>query len=221
MGSRAVVTSLALAAVLGGCGSPTSSSTSVVRVLAGEATSDDEAARAFVVAGIALPEAPASVDPDDPALEPVVRASNELSSREAPIADGVTDGTPSEIAEPLVRYLDAQGQALRALWEATQRLSTRSLGAHVVARAIAGATLAAFAERLASLPLPSSERGDAARFATVRERLSRVAQLVRERAIEALGACAETAVGSADPTLEAWRRFCDEQAARTTQQLRP
>lgn len=204
---------LALAA----CGASSPPTEMPARRLTGESALDDEeAAPTFDIAGLTLPEPPASVDVDEPSLEPITRVANEILARELPVPE---DAMPAAevsafIDGRLATYLNAQAQAIRALWSAMQDLPTRVLGVHVVARALAGATLLSLASRIDAMPLPAAVRAEPARASGIRDALAAVTRPMRDRGVQALGACASAAVGSADPTIDEWRLFCDGEIER-------
>lgn len=202
-----------------GCAGTAQHSEVPARRLTGEADLEQDADRPrFVVEGLTLPEPPASVDPDEPALEPLLRHARELLGRAPPQPE---EDLPAAEIGPFIEgrlasWMNATAQGIRSLWEAMQGLATRTLGVHVVARALAGGTLLALAERLEAMPMPSSIRGDTALTQSIHDALANAARPMRERALQAFGACASTAVGSADPTLDEWRLHCDREAARTS-----
>ena len=206
----------AFALVLAGCGGSTPRVEQSGRRLSGEAALEDDDAPRFVLDGVTLPEPPASVDADDPALEPVLHHARELLSRPLPVAE--SDMPAADVGRyvegRLAGWMNATAQGIRALWEAMQNLGTRVLAAHVVARTITGATLVALAQRLEAMPLPLSVRNDASLSAAMRSALDNASRPMRERAVQAFGACASTAVGSADPTLDEWRLHCDAETDR-------
>jgi hypothetical protein len=201
---------------LWGCGASAPPSTTPARRLTGEAALEDDEAPRFVVGDLALPEPPASVDADDPALEPVLRHARELLARELPVPeDSMSSADTSAFVEGrFAGWMNATAQGIRALWDAMQGLTTRVLGAHVVARAITGSTMWALAARIDAWPLPAAVRADASLSAGIRDALENASRPMRERAIQAFGACASAAVGSADPTLDEWRLYCDHESER-------
>ena len=202
--------------VLAACGGSTPPVEQSGRRLSGEAALEDDDVPRFVLEGVTLPEPPASVDADDPALEPVLHQARELLSRPLPVAEA--DMPAADVGRyvegRLAGWMNATAQGIRALWEAMQNLGTRVLAAHVVARTITGATLVALAERLEAMPLPASVRDDASLSSAMRSALDNASRPMRERAVQAFGACASTAVGSADPTLDEWRVHCDAETER-------
>lgn len=207
---------LVLAALLAGCGGSAPRVEQSGRRLSGEAALADDDAPRFVIEGITLPEPPASVDVDDPALEPVLHHARELLSRALPVAESQMPAAEvgGYVEGRLAVWMNATAQGIRALWDAMTNLGTRVLSAHVVARTITGATLVALAERIEALPLPASVRSDAALSAAMRDALNNASRPMRDRAVQAFGACASTAVGSADPTLDEWRLHCDAETDR-------
>ncbi len=213
VGVAALIVVAVLAAACGSSAPPVAHNT---RRLSGEAALEDEDAPRFVIEGVTLPEPPASVDVDDPALEPVLHHARELLSRPLPVAE--SDMPPSEVGGyvegRLAIWMNATAQGIRSLWDAMQNLGTGVLSAHVVARTITGATLVALAERLEALPLPLSVRNDPSISDAMRSALDNASRPMRDRAVQAFGACASTAVGSADPTLDEWRLHCDSETDR-------
>jgi hypothetical protein len=201
-----------------GCGSSAPRNELPSRRLTGEAALEDDERPRFVVEGLTLPEPPASVDVDEPALEPVLRHARELLARPLPTPEDAT--TASELGAfvegRLAGWMNATAQGIRSLWGAMQALETRVLGAHVVARAITGATLLALAERLEAVPLPAAIRADATLASGIRDALDNASRPMRERAIQAFGACASESIGSADPTLDEWRLHCDAESTRAS-----
>ncbi len=204
--------------VLMGCGGSAPPSEMPTRRLSGEHDPSDDEAPRFAITGLELPEPPASVDVDDPALEPIIGYARELLERAPPSPEGELDasGTSAFVEGRLASWMGSQAQSIRALWTAMQELGTNVLGAHVVARAITGSTLVALAERIEGLRLPGAVGSDASEERAVREALASTARPMRDRGVQALGSCASAAVGSADPTIDEWRLYCDSEIQRST-----
>lgn len=195
-----------------GCGGAAAASSSRDRQLTGEERLDEEdGAPRFALPALELPEPPASVDADEPSLEPVLSAARALLDRAAPAPEAPLEreAFSAFVEEQLTPWMRAIGADVRTLWEATQALSSRSLGVHIVARAITGATLMRVAERISGLVGPSSLRASPEELERFRAAFDAVSRGMRDRATQALGACASDAVGSADPTLGEWRAYCD------------
>ena len=199
-----------------GCGSSAPRNEMPSRRLTGEAALEDDERPRFVVGELSLPEPPASVDVDEPALEPVLRHARALLARELPAPEAtLTRAELSGFVEGrLAGWMNATAQGVRSLWDATLGLETRTLGVHVVARAITGATLVGLADRVDRLALPESVRADASLASGIHDALDNASRPLRERALQAFGACASAAVGSADPTLDEWRFYCDRENER-------
>ena len=218
----ATVPVVALSAWLAACGASAPRPELPSRRLTGEAALEDEPRPRFSVEGLELPEPPASVEVDEPALEPVLRHARALLAPPLPAPDDATTAVDlaAFVEGRLAGWMDATAQGIRALWQAMQGLDTRLLGAHVVARAVTGATLLMLAERLDAMPLPVAIQSDAALASGIRGALEGASRPMRERAVQAFGACASEAVGSADPTLDEWRLHCDAASARASEPRR-
>jgi hypothetical protein len=216
--SRALLVVGCASLLAAGCGSSAPRNELPSRRLAGEAALEDDERSRFVVGSLTLPEPPASVDVDEPALEPVLRHARELLARPLPTPEATTSASElgAFVDGRLAGWMNATAQGIRSLWQAMQQLETRVLGAHVVARAITGATLVALAERIDAMPLPDSIRADAALSSGIRDALDNASRPMRERAIQAFGACASESIGSADPTLDEWRLHCDAESTRAS-----
>jgi hypothetical protein len=221
---------LALSLVLAACGGPSQAAPTAGRRLTGEAGlasssrgDEDEDAPRIVIEGLTLPEPPVSVDVDDPDLEPVVSEARAMLARAIPTPD---EGLPASgmrafVDGPLATWMDGQARSIRVAWTAVQRIDGREIGAHVVGRAIVGATLLELASRVARLPLPRAVREDTSARLALREALVAASRPLLERATQALGACASAAVGASDPTVDEWRVFCDGEIERAERAPRP
>ncbi len=211
--ARARALALVATLLLAGCGAPSAARPDdAARVLRGEAglEADDDAPR-FALPGLEVPEPPSSVDVDDPALEPILRLSEALLTRARAEPDPTANGERAASSQ-IDRYgpwIGSIASGIRDLWHALERLETRQLGVHVVACAVVGGTLRAVASRIDELPAPPSVDTDELRE-TFRDALHGVTEPIRDRATQALGVCASEAVGSADPSLDEWRRWCDD-----------
>jgi hypothetical protein len=208
-----VVALLTFAPIIG-CGGP-SASTLPERRLTGEAALEerDEEAPRVRIEGLELPELPATVDADDPQLEPLVRAAQSLLASPAPVPDDALtlDGMGTFIETRWTPWLTESGRSVVTLWQAMQGVNSSELSTHIVARGVTGSALLELARRMANVPLPASVRADANARLAMREAFVRTAHPILDRATQALGACASGAVGAADPTIEDWRTFCDAQ----------
>ena len=177
----------------------------------------------LTITGLELPELPTTVDADDPQLEPLTRAVRALLDRPPPLPDdGLSlDGMGTFVETRLTPWLSDSGQSVVAIWQAVQRVSSTELSTHVVARGVAGSALLELARRIANLPLPAAVRADSNARLAMREAFVRTASPILERATQALGACASTAVGAADPMIDDWRTFCDAQLDAARELPRP
>lgn len=187
------------------------------------ATSGDDDAPRLVVGELALPALPVTVDADEPALEPLVREANTLVARPLAVPEDSLDapGFRRWIEEQYRPYVAAQTETIRALWDALRALQSDDAAVRVVGRAVVGASLLVVASRLATIPIPAAVRDDAQLRLSLRDALVRTSSAIATRAVQALGACASEAVGSADPSVEDWRLDCDHRASEAQSLPRP
>lgn len=198
-----------------GCGGPPALST---RRLEGEPGGDEDAGDPLVLGTATLPPLPVSVHADDE----VVRDALGLA-REAAVPPRPELGDDAAAAD-VIAYMNTEFHdwilsRARAIGAARTALRTMEHGEtdeYVLASGIVGALFAMLAREVATLPLPSSVRDDAQQRVLVREALVETAAPLYQRAIDAFGGCASSAVSSADPTLEAWATYCDA-AIRTAE----
>ena len=208
-----------------GCGGGGPANTLPERRLTGEAALEEgeDGPPRMTITGLELPGLPATVDADDPQLEPLTRAIRALLDRLAPIPDDALtlDGMGTFVETRLTPWLTDSGQSVVAIWQAMQAVSSSEVSTHVVARGVTGSALLELARRIANLPLPAAVRADANARLAMREAFVRTANPILERATQALGGCASIAVGAADPTVDDWRTFCDAQLDAARELPRP
>jgi hypothetical protein len=212
--------SLALSIVLG-CGGPPALST---RRLEGEPGTDDEdAGEPLVLGTVTLPALPASVHADDEVVHDALGLAREAAVPERPALSD--DAAAADvIAYMNTEFHDWMLSRARAIGTARTALRTMEHGdtdEYVLASAIVGALFAMLAEEVATLPLPRSIRDDAHQRVLVREALLETAAPLYQRAVDAFGGCASSAVSSADPTLDPWATYCDAAIRAAEEAPRP
>jgi hypothetical protein len=199
--------SLSLCVALGCGGSPPLST----RRLEGEPGGDEDAGEPLVLGTVTLPPLPASVHGDDEVVHDALGLAREAAvPPRPPLSD---DATSAEVTA----YIDSEFHdwmlsRARAIGAARTALRTMEHGdtdEYVLASAIVGALFAMLAEEVATTPLPRAIREDAHERVLVREALLETAAPLYQRAIDAFGGCASSAVSSADPTLDPWATYCD------------
>jgi hypothetical protein len=92
---------------------------------------------------------------------------------------------------------------------------------YVLGSALLGTLFSMLAREVQSTPLPRVIRENRTQRVLVREALLEAAAPLFRRALDGLGACASTAAGAADPTLDPWARYCDEAIESAEQAPRP
>lgn len=192
-----------------GCGGPPPLST---RRLEGEPGGEDEdAGEPLVLGTVTLPALPASVHGDDEVVHGALGLAREAAVPPRPELSDDADAA-TVIAYMNTEFHDWMLSRARAIGTARTALRTMEHGdtdEYVLASAIVGALFAMLAEEVATLPLPRAIREDAHQRVLVREALLETAAPLYQRAIDAFGGCASSAVSSADPTLDAWATYCD------------
>ena len=192
-----------------GCGGPPPLST---RRLEGEPTlGDEDGGEPLLLGTVSLPALPASVHPDDEVVHDALGLAREAAVPPRPeLSDDAS-------AEEMTSYINTEFHdwmlsRARAIGTARTALRTMEHGdtdEYVLASAIVGALFAMLAREVTTLPLPAAIRADAHERILVREALLEMAAPLYQRAIDAFGGCASSAVSSADPTLDAWATYCD------------
>jgi hypothetical protein len=186
----------------------------------GERTEEDDA---LEIAGIELPPLPHGVSASRAPLEEGVRLARVSGDLARPaLAETATLAeVQAYVAGPLRDWMLLRGRALREVRGALAEAEDGEDGELVVAAGVVGVLYLRFALDLAELPLPTSVREDAAARLGIRNALLSAASPLFDGALSAFGACAASSVGSADPSLEPWERFCDDASIQAQDAPRP
>ena len=121
----------------------------------------------------------------------------------------------------LHEWLLGRAHALRDARAALASAEDGEDAEHIVAAAILGILYADLGWQIAEIVLPRSVREDELGALAMRNALLQMSSPLFDQALSAFGACASSAVGSADPTVERWARFCDEESERLVDAPRP
>lgn len=212
---RAALFFLCLLAACGGGAPPPGSATS-----GAERTEEDDG---LELAGITLPALPHGVSASRPPLETGIRLAQESGEIERPplAASATRAEVQAYVAGPLHDWMLERGRGLRDVRAALAEAEDGEEGELVVAAAVVGVLYLRFALDLAEMPLPEAVQADAAWRLGMRNALLSAASPLFDGALSAFGACAASSVGSADPSLEAWERFCDEASIEAQDAPRP
>jgi hypothetical protein len=211
---------LALCLVLG-CGGPAPLST---RRLSGEPGSvDEDAGEPLVLGTVSLPPLPASVHAEDEVVHDALGLAREAAVPPRPALSD--EATSAEVTAYMnAEFHDWILSRARAIGVARTALRTMEHGdtdEYVLASAIVGALFAMLAEEVATMPLPDAIQNDVRERVLVRDALRETAAPLYQRAIDAFGGCASSAVSSADPTLEPWAGYCDRAIRLAEEAPRP
>jgi len=212
---------LMLGLTLVGCGS--SSAPITTHRLVGEPSDDDDDAAPLTLGAETLPPLPVSVHETDEVVEAALRLSRDATLPERPTLDD--DATDEETArfmrEDFQAWMVLRARAIGAARSALGQMEHGEPDEYVLASALVGTLFAMLAREVQELPLPRVIRDDPSERVLVREALLEAAAPLYRRALDALGACASTASGAADPTLDPWARYCDDATERAEQAPHP
>jgi hypothetical protein len=214
------VTRLVLACVLvAGCGAPQAP----VHALAGEPTEHDADAEPMVLGTTTLPPIPASVHETDEVVSEALRVTREAIVPDRPPLDDAAsnDETARYMREDFHAWLVSRARSIATARHALSAMEHGEPDEYVLASALVGTLFAMLAREVVDTPLPRVVRGDRTQRVLVREALLEAAAPLYRRALDAFGACASTASGAADPTLEPWASYCDDASERALEAPRP
>lgn len=153
----------------------------------------------------------------------LARASGQVP-RPALAQDAALADVRAYVEGPLREWMLLRGRALRQVRGAFDEIDHGDDvqdGEVVVAAAVIGVLYLRLALEIAELPLPEPVRANAADRLQIRNALLAAARPLFTGAQGAFAACVESAVRSADPSLEPWERFCDGAAADAEDAPRP
>lgn len=217
--------SLVGAALLAGCGGPAPATTRLgsERELYGEG--GDEAT--ITIGSAELPPVPVVLR-DDELIEDARSAAQDVTAIElaAPSRELDLRGMHAYVEDDLTRYLDACAERLATLMGLIRRLEDDTAHADdrdertLVAGAFLGTALVHVARGIDRVELPRAVEEVASERAPLREALGAIAHPLYLRARDAYAACAERAVRSADPEIDAYRAFCDEARGEIAERAR-
>ncbi len=218
--SLVIAGSFALVATLG-CGG--SSVPIVEHRLVGEPSGDDDDAEPFVLGALTLPPLPVTVHASDEVVGTALRLARDATLPERPtLDDGATDEqTARYMREDFQAWLVERARAIGAARSALSAMEHGEPDEYVLASALVGTLFSMLAREVQETPLPRVIREDRAQRVLVREALLEAAAPLYRRALDGLGACASTAAGAADPTLDPWATYCDAAIAQAELAPRP
>lgn len=180
---------------------------------------EDEGERPSI-GGIVLPRLPFDVEVDDPQLEEGwERASVALSMPTPRPPHGELWEVEAWADEELVGWMHRRAEAVGA---AQRALSSARMGRaelSVVASAILGLAYSRFALDLRGIPVPAVFASDAARSRAFQDALHGATGPLWQRALDAFGSCSSAAAAAPAHSLEAWRRFCDDESESASAML--
>lgn len=204
---------------LGGCTG--SASPSAARSSGGESDGDDD--DELTLGDWELPARPHDIHFDEGVLADGASLAEETMGDARPPLDG--DATAAEMHEwvegPLRQWLLRRAHGIRDARAALAPAEDGEDAEHIVAAAIVGVLYADLAWQIAEIAIPRAVRGDELGALAMRNALLEMSSPLFDQALSAFGACASSAVGSADPTVERWARFCDDESERLVEAPRP
>jgi hypothetical protein len=205
---------LALLVPLAGCGG--GAPAAPLTRLSGEPSADGSEEPPLVVGPLELPPLPITVHASDEPVAEALRLCSEATLPERPVLadDANAEQTAAFMRERFQPWVVARARAIGAARAALAQIEHGEPDEYVLASGLVGALFARLAQEIAELPLPRIVRDDSEERVLVREALLETAQPLYRRALDALGACAGTAAGAADPSLEAWATWCDDAIER-------
>lgn len=191
--------------------------------LIGEPSEDDQDAVAFELGTMTLPPLPATVHETDEVVAQAIRLACDATLPERPVlSDEATDEeTARFMREDFQAWMVTRARAIGAARLALREMERGEPDEYVLASALVGTLFAMLAREVQETPLPRVIRESGTQRVLVREALLEAAAPLYRRALDALGACASTASGAADPTLDPWARYCDDASERAEQAPRP
>lgn len=197
-----------------GCGASTTPT--VEHRLIGEPSDDDDDAAPFTIGSITLPPLPATVHASDEVVSEGLRRAVEATLPERPALDeeATQDETSRYMREDFQAWLVERARAIGAARSALGGMEHGEPDEYVLASALVGTLFSMLAREVQDTPLPRVIREDRAQRVLVREALLEAAAPLYRRALDAFGACASTAAGAADPTLDAWASYCTDATDR-------
>jgi hypothetical protein len=210
-----------LSSWLASCGAP--ATPTVEHRLVGEPSEGDEEGEPLLLGTITMPPLPVSVHASDEVVAEALRLSRDAVLPERPaLAD---DATEEEIArymrEDFQAWMIVRARAIGAARTALGQMEHGEPDEYVLASALVGTLFSMLAREVQETPLPRVIRESSSQRVLVREALLEAAAPLYRRALDALGACASTAAGAADPTLDPWATYCDDAIERGEQAPRP
>lgn len=170
-----------------------------------------------------LPARPHGLEWDEPPLDEGAMIAHESLAIARPLLP--TETTAAEmhvwVDGALHDWLLERARAIRAARTALEPAEDGDDAQHIVAAAILGVMYADLAWEIAEIVLPTEVRDDELGALAMRNALLGMSAPLFDQALSAFGACAQSAVGSADPTVERWARFCDDESERVVDAPRP
>lgn len=211
---------LALALAAHGCGSSTPPA---AHRLVGEPSEDDQDAAPLMLGSRTLPPLPVSVHASDEVVATALARSEEATIPSRPVLadDATVQETARYMREDFQAWLVTRARAIGAARVALGAMEHGEPDEYVLASALVGTLFSMLALEVQETPLPRVIRDSASQRVLVREALLEAAAPLYRRALDALGACASTAAGAADPSLDAWARYCDDATERAESAPRP
>jgi hypothetical protein len=138
------------------------------------------------------------------------------------LAETATDEeTARYMREDFQAWMIVRARAIGAARAALGQMEHGEPDEYVLASALVGTLFAMLAREVQETPLPTVIRESPSQRVLVREALLEAAAPLYRRALDALGACASTAAGAADPTLDPWATYCDEATERAEEAPHP
>lgn len=185
----------------------------------GERDDDDE----LTLGDWELPERPHDVHFDEGVLSEGAALAEATMDDARPVLDA--GSTAAEVHDwvegPLREWLLRRAHGIRDARAALAPAEDGEDAEHIVAAAIVGVLYADLAWAIAQIVIPRAVRDDELGALAMRNALLEMSSPLFDQALSAFGACASSAVGSADPTVERWARFCDDESERLVDAPRP
>lgn len=217
-----IATLLFTAALALGCGG--ASTPTPTHRLVGEPTEEgDDDLVPLDLGSRMLPPLPATVHETDEPVREALRLSREALLPERPVLadDASAEETARFMRESFQAWIVTRARGIQQARNALGALEHGEPDEYVLASALVGTLFSMLAAEIEAMPLPRVVEDDHDERILVREALLELAAPLHQRALDAFGACASAASGAADPTLDPWASYCDDQTARTEEGPHP
>ncbi len=205
-----------------GCGG--SSAPTATHRLVGEPTEEgDDELVPLDLGERMLPPLPATVHETDEPVREALRLSREALVPERPVLadDASAEETARFMRESFQAWIVTRARGIQQARNALAALEHGEPDEYVLASALVGTLFSMLAAEIEAMPLPRVVEDDHDERILVREALLELAAPLHRRALDAFGACASAASGAADPTLDPWASYCDDETQRTEEGPHP